>query len=304
MNTNWHITTFYYFLPLKNLVLHKLAWEISAKRLGVEGLLILGPEGFNTTCAAQSKQNLKAFKAWVLSRYPASHGMLFKDSHSHITPFRRYKVKIRPEIVTLHAPEFVPDNNPHSHLSPSEWNNILKHDSEAVVIDTRNWYEYEIGTFERALNPNIEKFTEFPEWFEKQGIKKDQKILIFCTGGIRCEKGIYELERQGYPNVYQLEGGIINYIEKYPHDQFKGECFVFDRRVALDQNLQPSGRYALCPHCGQPAHVHKECKHCDTEYIVCATCDLKKELENLCSKNCAYQFHHHPKIKEPTHSNV
>jgi UPF0176 protein len=290
---NWYVTTFYYFLPLKQLVLHKLAWEIKAQELGVEGLLILGSEGFNTTCCAQSQDNLEAFKNWVLTRYPASQGMLFKDSVSHIRPFKRYKVKIRPEIVTLHTPDLVPDNRPHKHLSPSEWNEVLKHDSEAVVIDTRNWYEYQIGTFERALNPNIEKFTEFPDWFEKQGIQKDQKILIFCTGGIRCEKGIYELERKGYHNVYQLEGGIINYIQKYPNDQFKGECFVFDRRVALDQNLQPSGRYTLCPHCGQPAHVHKKCKQCGSEYIVCSTCDSKKELENLCSKNCVYQYHHH-----------
>jgi UPF0176 protein len=288
----WYVTTFYYFLPLKQLVHHKLAWEIKAQELGVEGLLILGPEGFNTTCCAPSQENLEAFKNWVVTRYPASQGMLFKDSVSHIRPFKRYKVKIRPEIVTLHAPDLVPDNKPHKHLSPSEWNEVLKHDPEAIVIDTRNWYEYQIGTFERAINPNIQKFTEFPEWFEKQGIKKDQKILIFCTGGIRCEKGIYELERMGYHNVYQLEGGIINYIAKFPNDQFKGECFVFDRRVALDQNLQPSSRYALCPHCGQPADVHKKCKRCGSEYIVCPTCDSELERADLCSKNCVYQYHY------------
>jgi len=293
----WFVTTFYYFLPLKELEKHKIAWEIKAQELGILGLVIIGPEGFNTTCCAQSQENLETFKKWVTSRYPASSGMLFKDSTSHITPFKRFKVKIRQEIVTLHTPELVPDNKPHKHLSPTEWNEVLKNDPNAVVIDTRNWYEYEIGTFERAINPNIEKFSEFPEWFEKQGIKKDQKILIFCTGGIRCEKGIYELERKGYSNVYQLEGGIIHYIANHPNDQFKGECFVFDRRVALDQNLQPSGRYSLCPHCGQPAFIHKVCKRCDTEYIVCSSCDAKKELENLCSKNCVYQFHHHPKKK-------
>lgn len=290
MNTNWYVTTFYYFLPLRELEKHKLAWEIKAQELGVRGLLILGPEGFNTTCCAEDKDSLEAYKAWVTHHYPASKGMLFKDSQSHVTPFKRFKAKIRPEIVTLHTPELVPDNNPHKHLSPDEWNQVLKSEPESVVIDTRNWYEYNIGTFERAINPNIEKFTEFPAWFEQQGIKKDQKILIFCTGGIRCEKGIYELERQGYPNVYQLEGGIINYIDQHPNDQFKGECFVFDRRVALDQSLKPSGRYSLCPHCGQPAYLSKECKHCDSDYMVCPNCDKKAESQDLCSKNCVYQY--------------
>lgn len=293
---NYYVTTFYYFTPLTELENVKQAWESKAHELNIFGLVILGTEGFNTTCCSDSNENLNTFKQWVVDTYNC-HGMMFKDSVSDVLPFGRYRAKIRPEIVTLHTPELTPDNNKHQHLSPSEWNDVLKNDPEAVVIDTRNWYEYKIGTFAKALNPNIDKFTEFPDWFEKKGIEKDKKILIFCTGGIRCEKGIYELERQGYHNVYQLEGGIINYLAQNPHDQFKGECFVFDHRVALDQNLQPTKQYALCPHCGQPAEIQKQCKRCDTNYLVCSDCDPKLDLKDLCSKNCVYHFKLHPDRK-------
>lgn len=286
----WYVTTFYYFTPLTDLETHQKAWEQKALELEIKGLLILGAEGFNTTCCSQIKDNLESFKHWVMETYPDSKNMLFKDSVSEIAPFKRYRVRVRPEIVTLGAPEITPNNEKHHHLSPEEWNDVLKNDPNAVVVDTRNWYEYNIGSFHRAINPNIDKFTEFPEWFQKQGVEKNQKILIFCTGGIRCEKGIYELERQGYQNVYQLEGGIINYIQKHPNDQFWGECFVFDHRVALDQELKPSKRYDLCPHCGQPGDLKIDCKHCDTQYLACPTCNAKEHLNQLCSKNCAY--HH------------
>jgi UPF0176 protein len=162
------------------------------------------------------------------------------------------------------------------------------------MIDTRNWYEYKIGTFQGALNPDIEKFTDFPEYIEKQGISKDKKMLIFCTGGIRCEKGILELQQQGYEKVYQLEGGILNYLAQYPRDEFKGECFVFDHRVAVDQNLSPSKNYVLCPHCGQPGDTSIVCKRCDHEDKICESCAQLTYKKETCSKNCAHQWELNP----------
>ena len=293
----WHVSTFYCFTPLSEPQLEKTLWEQKALELGLLGLVVMGTEGFNTTFAAPDQNQRQAFKDWVLARYPATQGMLFKDSISDKAPFKRFKVKIRPEIVTLATPELVPNELKHQHLTPAQWDETLKNDPTAVVIDTRNWYEYQIGTFEKALNPNIEKFTDFPQWFQDQGINKEQKILIFCTGGIRCEKGIYELERQGYENVYQLEGGIIHYLEQFPRSQFKGECFIFDHRIALDQDLKPTTTFGLCPHCGQPAATHKICKHCDTQYRVCDRCQQLADKADLCSKNCVYHFHLHPHKK-------
>lgn len=287
----WYISTFYYFTPINNPQIDKAAWETKAIELELRGLIIIGTEGFNTTLCAPSVEQLTQLKTWVTTYYPDTQQMMFKDSISSVTPFKCFKAKLRPEIVTLHTPELVPDNKKHQHLSPSEWDQVIKQEQDAIIIDTRNWYEYEIGTFNRAINPNIDKFTEFPEWFEKQGIQKEQKILIFCTGGIRCEKGIYELERQGYNNVYQLEGGIINYIQQFPEQEFKGECFIFDRRVALDQKLMPSSQYTLCPHCGQPANIKKNCKQCSSEYQVCSHCVEIEPIKDLCSKNCVYHFH-------------
>lgn len=293
----WHVTTFYRFLKFENPEAVKTEWDNKAKECNLVGLCILGNEGFNTTCAAKSLEDLNHFKSWVLDNFDCKD-MLFKDSVSNVEPFFRFKSKIRNEIVTLGTPEFVPDNVNHKHLSPEEWNKALA-EEDVAVVDTRNWYEYEIGSFNKAVNPNIEQFTEFPEFFDKQNYPKDKKILIFCTGGIRCEKGILDLEAAGYNNVYQLEGGILNYLEKKPNDQFWGECFVFDGRVAVDQSLNPSEKYKLCPHCGQPGSIKKDCVRCDTEYVICDKCEQKEVVGSTCSKNCAHHVRLHPGRKGP-----
>lgn len=288
----WSVTTFYRFLPLENPEQVKIDWDQAAAASDLCGLLILGKEGFNTTCAAPSPEKLAAFKAWVLKTFDCGD-MLFKDSVSRTQPFPKFKSKVRPEIVTFGTPELIPNNENHRHLSPEEWDRAMAEDG-TVVVDTRNWYEYRIGSFKNAVNPNIEQFTEFPEFFEKQNYAKDKKILIFCTGGIRCEKGILELEKAGYDNVYQLEGGILNYLEKKPNQQFEGECFVFDNRVALDQNLEPSRKYKLCPHCGQPGELVKSCVRCESEFVVCVSCEPKEIVGQVCSKNCAHHAKMHP----------
>lgn len=292
----YYITAFYHFTRLDNLESLRIEFQTKADELNIRGLLILGPEGINSTSSSSSRDSLETFKAWVRGRFQAP-SIQFKDSQSEHPPFRRYKVKIRDEIVTAGLPGVMPPSGKNHHLTPAEWNQVMKEESDYVMIDTRNWYEYQIGTFKGALNPNIEKFTEFPEYIEKQGIAKDKKMLIFCTGGIRCEKGILELQKQGYDNVYQLEGGILNYLAEYPNDQYKGECFVFDHRVAVDQNLKPSKRYTLCPHCGQPGETQITCVRCDHPEKICVTCsgiEIKKET---CSKNCANQWRLNPGLK-------
>lgn len=293
---NYYVTAYYRFTKLDDLEGIQKTLEEKAEELNIKGLLILGSEGYNSTVAATSLESLEAWKNFIRS-YFNSPEQFFKDSVSNKAPFRRFKVKVREEIVTTGIPGVMPPEGVNHHLSPAEWNRVLKEEKDWVMIDTRNWYEYKIGTFKGALNPNIEKFTDFPQYIEAQGIPKDKKMLIFCTGGIRCEKGILELQDKGYDNVFQLDGGILNYIKEFPNDQFEGECFVFDHRVAVDQNLQPTKKFGLCPHCGQPSTIEVECKRCDSHALVCEDCMKLEFKKDTCSKNCAYQLEKHPARK-------
>lgn len=293
---NFFISTFYHFFPVDNLEQVKTDLKNIAEKTNTLGLIILGTEGINSTVSATTALDLANFKT-ELQKYFTITITNFKDSEAMTPPFRRFSVKIREEIVTTGIPGRVPEDGKNHHLTPEQWDQVLKTENDFVMIDTRNWYEYKIGTFKGALNPNIEKFTDFPKYFEAQSIPKDKKIMIFCTGGVRCEKGILELQDRGYNNVYQLDGGILTYLKEKPNEEFTGECFVFDNRVAVDQNLQPSTKFKLCPHCGQPAETKIECKRCDTEALICEACLELEWKKDTCSKNCAYQFSIHPDRK-------
>ena len=295
---HFFITTFYKFTPVANPETFKLELEVLALKTNTLGLIIIGTEGINATVASETEVGLETFKKIVLQKL-GLESILFKDSASATPPFRRFKVKIRPEIVTLGTPELVPSEGRNHHLSPHEWNEVLKNEKDILVIDTRNWYETKIGTFKNAINPRTEQFTEFPKFMEENNYDKNKKVLIFCTGGIRCERGILELQRQGFNDVYQLDGGILNYLNEFPNDQFEGECFVFDHRVAVTQELKPTSNYNLCPHCGQPGNTTVDCKRCDTHTFICDDCEKLKWKNVTCSKNCAYQLELHPIRKGP-----
>jgi UPF0176 protein len=296
------VSTFYHFTrlfdPVTELEILQKSLEDKAQSLSIKGLVILGPEGINSTVAAPNEETMAEFKVWIQEVFKAPN-LMFKNSFAPSAPFRRFKVKIRKEIVTAGTPDLFPEKTQNHHLSPEEWNKVLSEEKDVLLIDTRNWYETKIGTFKGAVNPGIDQFSEFPQWLEKQAYQKDQKMLIFCTGGIRCEKGILELQRQGYSNVYQLEGGILKYIEEKPNDQFEGECFVFDHRVAVNQSLEPSKKYKLCPHCGQPSEIKITCKRCDSEAFICDECVHRDWAKETCTKNCAYQLELHPTRKAP-----
>lgn len=294
------ISTFYKFQKDENPEKTQLYLEDLATKTNCRGLIIIGTEGFNATICAKTPETFEAFKQGIREYFKVPD-LFFKDSKSNVVPFRRFKVKIRPEIVTLGDTSLVPfghDTRNNHHLTPTEWNEVMKNEDH-VIIDTRNWYETKIGTFKGALNPMTDKFTEFPQYLESKNIPKDKKVLIFCTGGIRCEKGILEVQKQGYKNVYQLYGGILNYLNEYPNDQFEGECFVFDHRVAVDQNMKASEQYKLCPHCGQPGKTEIDCKRCDTHEFICEDCAQIEFKKETCSKNCAHHYELHPERKAP-----
>ncbi|HSX25283.1 MAG TPA: rhodanese-like domain-containing protein, partial [Candidatus Andersenbacteria bacterium] len=155
---------------------------------------------------------------------------------------------------------------------------------DVIILDTRNAYETKIGTFQNAVDPKLDSFYQFPKFVEKSAIPKDKPVLMYCTSGIRCEKASEEMKHQGYQEVYQLDGGITNYLKEYPTGNWNGECFVFDHRVAVDSALQPSKRYALCPRCGNPGDVQTNCTICNAECKLCTEC--LQQAPAACSKRC------------------
>lgn len=277
------ISTFYQFLPLSQSQVEnvKTSLESIAAAHAVRGLVLVGSEGINSTISG-SAEGVLAIKSEVVTHFP---GILFKDSESKKHPFLVFKVKIKNEIVTLGKPELRPASPINNHLPPQQWHEAMQ-DPDTIVLDTRNDYEVEIGKFKKAIDFKLEEFNEFPERLRESGISKDKRVLIYCTGGIRCEKAILEMQHQGYNKVFQLEGGILNYLKEMPNQDFDGECFVFDYRVAVDQELQPTKNFRLCPHCGQPANLPVNCTQCGRGEVICKRC--ADDQVTTCSKNCAY----------------
>ncbi len=298
-STQYYVTSFYKFFALDPAQLENLKaqWLAFCAPLQIKGLFILSPEGINGTLCSPLLQSLEQLKNEIILQH-ALQPLDFKDSESDVCPFRIMKVALRDEACTLDIPNHNPEAHNPQYLNPQEWDQMLSQPN-AVCVDTRNWYENRMGMFENALDLKIDEFTEFGEAFKKQEIPKDKDVMIYCTGGIRCEKAIADLRTQGYEKVYQLKNGILNYIKEMPNQKFKGECFVFDERVAVDQNLMPTKRYKFCPHCGQPADVPETCLRCDSNFKICTDCEKVVTLNNLCSKHCVYQFGRYPGRKGP-----
>lgn len=284
------IAAFYHFGPVPASSLETLAASLESKgaELGLKGLVIFATEGMNGTISGPDRETVQA---WLKIASDALGFPEFQPKWSEAPewPFRKFKVRLRDEIVTLGKPEVQPlPPKSATHLSPEDWNRAMESE-DCIVLDTRNWYETRIGTFKGAIDPKLNEFHEFDTFLEGVDLPKDKKVLIFCTGGIRCEKAIVEMHNHGFENVFQLDGGILNYLEKFPNRNFEGECFVFDNRVAVDQELKPSVKYTLCPHCGQPADQVLSCLHCDGEARICVTC-IEDRARNTCSKNCANHY--------------
>ncbi len=283
------ILSFYRFLNLTSDQLVLLADSITgfAKANELKGLVIAAKEGLNGTVCCD-RAGMDKFKNFLLD-YSNGEDWKFKISACEFNPFKRFSLKFRSEIVTSGNLNLKPNMLDDSHISPDEWHEILLKQNDYVLIDVRNDYEVDIGKFKGALDPKTKDFKEFPDFVKNSNIDKNTKILMYCTGGIRCEKAFLEMKDLGYSDIKQLDGGILSYIEKYPDGFFEGECFVFDERVALDKSLRPSKQYSLCPHCGDPASEIIKCKLCEKEMKVCNDC-LEEEKRQTCSKNCRYHY--------------
>ncbi|ADZ90904.1 rhodanese-related sulfurtransferase [Marinomonas mediterranea] len=241
----------------------------------VRGTLLLANEGINGTVAG-SREGIDAMLAW-LDQQPGLENIVSKESYDEDMPFYRTKVKLKKEIVTMGVEGIDPREVVGTYVKPKDWNALIS-DPDVVLIDTRNDYEYQIGTFDNAVNPVTDTFREFPEYVEKNmDPAKQKKVAMFCTGGIRCEKSTAYMKEQGFEEVYHLEGGILKYLEEVPEEEsmWKGECFVFDNRVSVNHNLE-KGAYDQCHACRMPITEEEKqderfeqgvsCLHCFDKY--------------------------------------
>ncbi len=218
---------------------------------GVRGSLLLAPEGINGTIAGP-RQGIDAVLAHI-RRLPGCAGIEWKESAAGEMPFRRMKVRLKREIVTMGRPGVDPCAAVGRYVEPADWNALIAA-PDVAVIDTRNDYEVAIGTFEGAENPETRSFGDFPAWWEANRRRfAGKRVAMFCTGGIRCEKATSWLRGQGVDEVYHLKGGILNYLEEVPAAEslWHGECYVFDQRVSVGHGLA-EGRHGMCHACGRP----------------------------------------------------
>ena len=221
--------------------------------LNLKGTILVSSEGINLNLAG-TESEISQFKSYLLSDVRFAD-MTFRESLSDEQPFQRMKVKLKNEIITIRRPEVKPEETRAASLSPIEFKQWLDENRNITVLDTRNDYEVQFGTFDRAVNLHLKDFGEFPE--KSETVSKEQPIVMFCTGGIRCEKAAVHMLKKGFKNVYQLDGGILNYFAKVGGDHYQGECFVFDERVALNAELQAIGTQQ-CQSCQGPIKVSED----------------------------------------------
>ena len=254
MNKKYTIISYYKFTKIKNIFKYKNILNSKFKDLDIKGIVLLAPEGINISVSILSSdiQYLIASLKKVFNIVEQKLKLSFSNKHI----YRKIKIKIKKEILTTRiAPQISPHKIVGNYIKPELWDDFIM-DPEVLLIDTRNNYEVEVGTFKKAINPKCHNFTEILAWLDNNIINNNtyqyKKIAMFCTGGIRCEKATSYIKAKGHENIYHLEGGVLKYLEaSKKSNNWKGECFVFDNRVSINNNLEV-GTYNLCFGCRMP----------------------------------------------------
>ena len=243
-------TSGYKFIPLDHLEDLRLVLKEKALAHQLKGTILISEEGANIFLAG-SVENLNIFRTW-LEEDPRFLNIPWKESYSSSIPFKRMLVKIKKEIISMDAPMLCQQQDRAKSVEPEQLKAWLDAGEEVVLLDTRNDYEYRLGSFENAVLMGLDHFREFPEKIKSLlPTLKDKKVVTFCTGGIRCEKAALYMDRIGFNEVYQLNGGILKYFEDCQGAHYAGDCFVFDKRVALDHHLQQT-KAVMCFACLAP----------------------------------------------------
>lgn len=246
------VASFYRFLDLADPAAFREALLEACRERGLLGTVLVAPEGVNGTLAG-GQADIRAVLAWIETYLGLETRLDARWSEADDAPFRKLRVRLKKEIVTLGRPDLKPHERVGTYVPPEAWNALIE-DPDVLVVDTRNRYEIEVGTFPGALDPGTDSFREFPAFArELAAAGTDRPVAMYCTGGIRCEKATALMLELGFERVYHLEGGILNYLEALPdgENRWDGECFVFDTRVAVDRDLAEGG-YVQCHACRRP----------------------------------------------------
>jgi len=265
----FEVLGFYKFIKINALKKNKDILQKLLIQNNLRGTIIIAKEGLNGTISGKSKNILilinKLQSLFSFKKFDNNN-----KSKSSFQPFHKPKVKIKKEIVPMNLTLNPKERNLNTHLDPKEWNRLIKK-KDTHIIDTRKPFEYEVGTFKKSINPNINNFRDFPKYLKK--LKKNKPIAMFCTGGIRCEKTSVFLKKKGFKNIYQLNGGILNYLQKMKKEEslWKGECFVFDNRISLKHGLK-SGTFKMCSGCRKPISPKDRKSKKYEEGVSCPSC--------------------------------
>ena len=263
---------FYKFIKIKSLKRNKDLLQKFLTSNNIRGTIIIAKEGLNGTISGGVKDIDKIIKK-LKFLFSFKKFDNFNESKSKFQPFHKPKVKIKKEVVPMNLTLNSKDRNIQTHLDPKEWNKLIKN-KDTHIIDTRKPFEYKVGTFKKSVNPNINNFRDFPKYLNK--LKKNKPVAMFCTGGIRCEKTSVYLKKKGFENIYQLNGGILNYLKKIKKTEslWKGECFVFDNRISLKHELK-IGTYSMCSGCRMPISPNDKRSNKYEEGVSCPNCHDK-----------------------------
>ena len=277
------IVALYKFCKIEDPIYFQKFIKSELSSLNILGTIIIGEEGINGTISGNESSLNEAITS--LKSINLFQDLDLKESYSSKKPFLRLKIKIKEEIVSMGLRDIDPTTQAGQYVVPEAWNNLIN-DKDTVLIDTRNNYEYSIGSFENSLNPETNNFKEFPSWVEKQGFnesdKKSKNFAMFCTGGIRCEKASSYMKNHGFKNVFHLKGGILKYLEKIDVEdsKWKGECFVFDDRVSVKHDLS-EGEYDLCHGCRTPITEQDKLSSNYVKGVSCEHCINEKTTEQV-----------------------
>ena len=277
------IITLYKFHKIHEPLKLQAALKKELKNLDILGTIIVGNEGINGTVSGTSINLDRAIER--LKLHSKILDLDLKESFSKKSPFLRLKIKIKDEIVTMGKKNINPLTQAGEYINHKGWNALIE-DKNTLLIDTRNSYEYAIGTFKNSINPKTANFKEFPEWVNKQQFsetdKKQKKVAMFCTGGIRCEKASAFMKNEGFEKVYHLKGGILKYLEETEtrNSLWQGECFVFDDRVSVKHDLS-EGSYDLCHGCRMPITEQDKLSSHYVKGVSCSNCVNEKTSSQI-----------------------
>lgn len=260
--------------------------RVLCTELGLLGRILVGEEGLNGTLAGTPEATAQYMHA--VQNDPRFEGIQFKVHESDVLPFRKLKIKARNEIVALDLEDDVSPDEGGAHLSPAEWD-ALAQQEDVVILDARNTYESVIGKFKNAVTPAIDHFRDFPKWVKENATALEgKKVLMYCTGGIRCEKASAVLKKEGLDDVYQLDGGIINYGKEIPDGLWEGSCFVFDERMKVQVNDDEHHEViSTCRFCDTRTDVYYNCCNAECNQLILLCDDCTERSNNACSQECS-----------------